>query len=231
MTIAYVGELITQEFIDELNADLAAAYAASYTPPSRLVTSGGTVAMTDTDYEVVIAKTVGSATTVLLPPGKAFGSLARVSDGKGDAFTNNISVQAAGSGKINGSTSSILVGDNWGSALFRSMGQETGTNLDLWSVLEPNTMQFVPGSSTPVGYQQIASFATLQTLTVPAGARFAEIYVSGNACRYRDDGTNPTASVGFPLVVGTNFEYTGSLGDFAIIPETGSATIDVVYYG
>ena len=83
----------------------------------------------------------------------------------------------------------------------------------------------------PVGYQQIAAFSTLQTLTVPTGATCALIRTETNTVRWRDDGTSPTASVGMPLIPGDDYLfYNGTLSVLAFIPATGSATLNVVYY-
>lgn len=83
----------------------------------------------------------------------------------------------------------------------------------------------------PLGYVQVASFSTLQTLTPPAGATAMVLSVEGNAIRWRDDGTNATASVGMPVAVGQTFSYSGNMGAFTMIPQTGSATVDIAYYG
>jgi len=92
----------------------------------------------------------------------------------------------------------------------------------------------IPYALVPTGYQQIASFSTVQSLTVPAaGARAAYITVSGNAVRFRDDGVAPSATVGVTLPVTTNglpFVYYGTISALQFIPVTGSATLDVLYY-
>jgi hypothetical protein len=80
-----------------------------------------------------------------------------------------------------------------------------------------------------MGYQQITGSGVM-TLTPPAGATTALISVSANAIRWRDDGTNPTASVGMPVAVGQEWQYAGPLAALAIIAQSGSATIDIAYY-
>lgn len=59
--------------------------------PSRVVTAAGAVSVTSADYLVIIRKTVGAATTVNLPAG-VLNQTFVIKDGKGDAFTNNITV-------------------------------------------------------------------------------------------------------------------------------------------
>lgn len=86
---------------------------------------------------------------------------------------------------------------------------------------------------TPLGYQQITSLSAAQSLTVPAGATQAVIYVETQAVRYRDDGTAPTASVGAPLAVtgtGQPLVYTGTLSAIQFIEQTSGAKLDILYY-
>lgn len=89
----------------------------------------------------------------------------------------------------------------------------------------------IPGASvTPLGYQQITSLATAQSLTVPAGATIALISIEGAPIRYRDDGVAPTATVGMPLLAGQAFQYSGTLSAIQFIQQSASATLDVLYY-
>ena len=50
--------------------------------------------------------------------------------------------------------------------------------------------------------QTAANDAAVALSTIPAGATQATIECQGNACRYRADGTDPTASVGSILYPG-----------------------------
>lgn len=100
---------------------LVAPLGSSFTGPT-VVTSGSSVTMTAFDREVIVKKTVGSATTVTLPPSPSAGQSAIVSDGKGDAATNNITVQPA-AGTINGGSSWVIAA-NFASVTFRYSGTE-----------------------------------------------------------------------------------------------------------
>lgn len=91
----------------------------------------------------------------------------------------------------------------------------------------------------PLGYQQITLSGGATFLTVPTeasgtqGPVCAIISVETAAVRYRDDGTAPTASVGFPLAVtGANqpLTYCGQLSAIQFIQQAGSATLNVLYY-
>lgn len=88
-------------------------------------TSSGDVTVGN-ESVVLINKTSGAATGVLLPAPVATGArrIVYVVDSKGDANSNNITVTVAGSGTINGSSSDVIstaygkmgyidVGDEW----------------------------------------------------------------------------------------------------------------------
>lgn len=83
-----------------------------------------------------------------------------------------------------------------------------------------------------LGYQQITSLSSATALTVPAGTAVVVMKPAAQAVRFRDDGTNPTGSVGYPLAVGSEFVYEGgSPGAIRVIESAASATLDVLYYG
>lgn len=83
---------------------------------------------------------------------------------------------------------------------------------------------------TPLGYQQITSLSSATALTVPTGATVAYVTVEGQGIRWRDDGTNPTASVGAPVSLSQQLIYFGNLAAIKFIQQAASATIDVEYY-
>lgn len=83
-----------------------------------------------------------------------------------------------------------------------------------------------------LGYQQLTSLSGATALTVPAGASLAMCIPETQAVRWRDDGTNPTATVGMPLAVGdTLFLDTSAMAVFKVIEQTASAKLNVSYYG
>lgn len=86
------------------------------------------------------------------------------------------------------------------------------------------------GVFAPLGYQQITSLSAATALTIPAGATVAVIQAETQAVRWRDDGTNPTASVGQPLTTGVLFTYRGNLTAIKFIEQTASAKLNVSYY-
>jgi hypothetical protein len=81
-----------------------------------------------------------------------------------------------------------------------------------------------------LGYQQITSLSSATGLTVPAGATRALIAPLTKDIRWRDDGTNPTASVGMPVSAGTYLSYDGDLQNIKFIETSASAELNITYY-
>lgn len=89
-------------------------------------------------------------------------------------------------------------------------------------------------SFTPVGYEQI-TVTTGAAVGFTAGTRkeanFAVIKVNGTI-RFRDDGVDPTGSIGFPW--GTNdpvlIVTLEDMTKFKMISTSGSHTAEVLYY-
>lgn len=88
----------------------------------------------------------------------------------------------------------------------------------------------VPGTSLPCGYQQVPC-DTAQALDVPANARWALLRAEAQTVRIRDDGIDPTASVGFPLLVtGDALVYAGNLKGLRVIAATAGGILNVLFY-
>jgi len=81
-----------------------------------------------------------------------------------------------------------------------------------------------------LGYQQITSLSSATGLTVPQGATLALIVPETQNVRWRDDGTDPTASVGMPIFVGASLSYDGDFNKIKFIQETASAKLNISYY-
>jgi hypothetical protein len=82
------------------------------------------------------------------------------------------------------------------------------------------------------GYQALTVSTAALGLTVPSGADMAIIRAETNPLRFRDDGTDPTASVGMPLLVADPpFVFNGSLSKFkAIRSGAADGVLHVLYY-
>lgn len=92
--------------------------------------------------------------------------------------------------------------------------------------------------TTCFGYQQITSLSAAAALTVPVRTPeglngkpvLALIIAEGAPVRWRDDGTNPTSTVGMPLAIGVPFQYDGDLTKIRFIQQSASATLNISYY-
>jgi len=62
----------------------------------RVLTSGASDTLLSTDFMLVVNKTIGGATTIYLPAVPSANFLAVVKDGKGDAASNNITIDGNG---------------------------------------------------------------------------------------------------------------------------------------
>lgn len=81
-----------------------------------------------------------------------------------------------------------------------------------------------------LGYQQITSLSAATGLTIPQGTTLALIVPETQNVRWRDDGTNPTASVGMPIFVGASLSYDGDLKRIKFIESTSGAVLNIAYY-
>lgn len=116
----------------------------------------------------------------------------------------------------------------------------SGTGTPLWVSAKnplPVTSSGGGGGGAPyaatavAGGQMGLAITTATALTVPATATFALIQVEGTNVRWRDDGTNPTASVGFLMYAGSTPQiFSGDLAAVKFIQTAATATINALYY-
>lgn len=84
---------------------------------------------------------------------------------------------------------------------------------------------------TPRGYSQITSLSSAAGIgDIPRQATVAVITVGAQSVRWRDDGTNPTATVGMPLSAGDTLIYDGDLSAIKFIETAASAKLNVSFY-
>lgn len=82
-----------------------------------------------------------------------------------------------------------------------------------------------------LGYSQLTGLSSATGVTVPSGANLALIRCETQAVRWRDDGTNPTASVGYPLYVGEELYYDSEdIANLKFIEMTASAKVNIAWY-
>ena len=69
-------------------------------------------------------------------------------------------------------------------------------------------------------------------LAPPAGAVYGIVIPEAQACRWRDDATNPSATVGMPLAVGAVLVLEGQvLSQYRFISQVAGCILNVTYYG
>ena len=91
--------------------------------------------------------------------------------------------------------------------------------------------RIVEGNIHPVGYVQSSSFSSAAALpTIPASANIALIVVEDQTVRWRDDGSDPTSSVGMVWNLNTEYMYTGDLSTIKIIQTAATAKLNISYY-
>ncbi len=67
---------------------------------------------------------------------------------------------------------------------------------------------------------------------IPQGASFALISAEAQAVRWRDDGTPPTATIGYPLAAGNELRYDANgLSRLRFIQQVAGAILNVTFYG
>jgi len=96
-----------------------------WTAAVTVVTANYTVLTSDN--VIVVNKSTGSATTITLPASPTTGSMVIVKDGKGDAATNNITIQ--GNGKNIDGTASRVININYGAFSLAY----NGTQWNVWA--------------------------------------------------------------------------------------------------
>lgn len=85
-----------------------------------------------------------------------------------------------------------------------------------------------------LGYAQIlaAALATPQALTIPAGTVLILVTPEVQSVRWRADGTAPTATVGYPLSVGSEARFTlKQMAALQFIAQTAGAILNVYFFG
>ena len=83
--------------------------------------------------------------------------------------------------------------------------------------------------SVPAGYSQITSLSSVQSIRARNG-RFALIQALNQHVRWRDDGTDPSPTVGMRLHAGETMPYYGDLRQLKVIEESSGAELNVSVY-
>ena len=82
-----------------------------------------------------------------------------------------------------------------------------------------------------LGYEQITALTAAVGLTVPIGTAMITVTPEGQAVRWRDDGVDPTATVGHPIPAGETYQFIGNFGALRFIEQLATAKLNVTYGG
>jgi len=80
----------------------------------------------------------------------------------------------------------------------------------------------------PKGYNQLTTLSA--AVSVPGSGRICWLIPETQAVRIRDDGTDPTTTVGFLIPAGVCFKYNGDVTKLKVIEAAASATLNVLSY-
>lgn len=80
----------------------------------------------------------------------------------------------------------------------------------------------------PVGYAQVVGIAA--AISPPVPGRILILHPEAQGIRIRDDGTDPSTTVGFLIPAGTIYEYKGDASKLKIIEDAASSTLNVLGY-
>lgn len=89
--------------------------------------------------------------------------------------------------------------------------------------------QVIDGNLEPTGFQQITDLSSVRGLN-SQGGRIALIQAVSKSVRWRDDGTNPTDTVGMLLEAGRDFWYTGNVTKIRLIEVSNGAELNISFY-
>jgi hypothetical protein len=91
--------------------------------------------------------------------------------------------------------------------------------------------KIIDGYLAPAGYTQVTSLSAATGLgTIPDGTQLALIQPESQDIRWRDDGSNPTTSVGMVLSAGSTLFYNGNMSAFKMIEVTATAKVNISFY-
>lgn len=82
-----------------------------------------------------------------------------------------------------------------------------------------------------IAYRQLTSITSATALPTIEGAQAVEVVCTGQAVRWRDDGVDPSASVGNPLAVDTPRLFELPRNDLKFIQASASAVLNLNYLG
>jgi hypothetical protein len=94
--------------------------------------------------------------------------------------------------------------------------------------MEQPTEIVADANLVPKGYFQMTTLSA--ALNVPGSGRIKWIVPETQAVRIRDDGVDPTTTVGFLIPVGVCFKYNGDPNALKVIEAVAGAVLNVLTY-
>lgn len=89
-----------------------------------------------------------------------------------------------------------------------------------------------PRAKDALKYEQITDLSAAVGITPAAGSETVVLQCETQNVRYRDDGSDPTGTVGMVLVANTMYEFTvAQIARMKFIEAAASAVLNVSYYG
>jgi len=157
------------------------------------MTAAGNYTMTD-EVTLNVNKTVGGATTVTLPANPDNGREVKIKDAKGDAATNNITIQGASAATIDGGAT-LVISANYGSVVLSFNGTE-------WNVVALGSAN---GTITNITANTIAMTGAGAFISMPANSSTALIIKDSAGTQVNFDTT-------------TNIRRTSFTGALSVTP-------------
>lgn len=119
-------QIITRSTVDGSFAILTITQVLTASQTQQIKTSAGDVNVSTTDGLIIVNKTVGGATNVNLPLASSKVGPVKVVDWKGDAGTNNITVNVTGTDKFNGNSTSMIIAADRASLVLTPLSDGSG---------------------------------------------------------------------------------------------------------
>lgn len=119
-------QLLVQSTIDGSFGLVTITQVLTASQTQQIKTTAGDVNVATTDGLIIVNKAVGAATNVNLPAAASKVGPVKVVDWKGDAGTNNITVNVTGTDKLNGNLTSYIIRANGGSLDFTPLNDGSG---------------------------------------------------------------------------------------------------------
>jgi len=90
------------------------------------------------------------------------------------------------------------------------------------------------GAATPLGHSQVTVSTGVTSVTPPTGTKKMHLRTLGQPINWKDDGTSPSSTDGFPLLADEWLNYDNDFTVFKMtlsVDATGDADVRMAFYG